>query len=272
MRGWTMLFLAIATIAVSGFFGTSTSACACVGPMPESELRALIQKANKGDIRATGQVWQEYALARENAREGKRWASRAIRVGDPGTMNYMADRWMREGQETSDKRYKLIFYEAAVSLLENGYRNRAMLSHCDVNDRYSYVSNLRSARAALRTARTGPAFEIARAARGSSSAAYNVANHYFWVDLDQQRRARWERRASELGDPMYAGNIVDRQASREDIRDIKRALKQKADIARLGDRWVRDAVTVELRDRLLRTSHFASGRRGRPKGLSCADS
>lgn len=275
MRKWAMLCLAVVAITVSGLFGVSTSACACVGPMPESELLALIRKADKGDIRATGQVWQEYALVREDARRGKIWASRAIRSGNPDTMEFMAEEWMWEGQRTTEKRYKLVFYDAAIRLLENGYRNREMLSTCDaggMNERYFYVAQLRSARAALETARGGPAAWVKSAGRGNSSAAYHVANHYFRVELDQKRRGQWERRASELGDPMYAGRIGERGAEAEGIRDINRALGQKAAIVRLGDRWVQKAVTFELEQRLVRTRHFASGKTGRPKELNCTDS
>lgn len=274
MRKWTMLCLGGAAMAVSGLVGVPTSACACVGPMPDSELRALIQKADKGDVRATGQVWQEYALVREDVRRGKIWASRAIRVGDPDTMEFMSDKWMWEGQRTPEKRYKLVFYDAAIRLLENGYRNRNMLSTCDaggMNERYFYVAQLRSARAALETARSGPSIWIQRAGKGSSSAAYHVANHYFWVELDQTRRGRWERRASELGDPMYAGHVVDQRPEADDMRDIDRALRQKAVIARLGDRWVQHAVMAELKQRMVRTRHFASGKSGKPKGLSCTN-
>lgn len=272
MRRWAMLCLAVVTIAASGLLGVSSSACACVSPMPESELRALIRKADKGDIRATGQVWQEYAHVRGDVRRGRIWASRAIRVGDPDTMESLSADWMREGQRATEKRHKPIFYDAAIRLLENGYRNRELLSACDVggmNERYLYVAQLRSARAALETARSGPATWIQRAGKGSSSAAYYVANHYFWVELDQKRRGQWERRASELGDPMYAGSIVDWRTEVDDIRDINRALGQKAVITQLGDRWVQNAVISELKQRLLLKRHFASGKSGRPKGVNC---
>lgn len=265
MRKWSVLLLA-ALIAVSGLFGTSTSACACVEPMPEKELRVLIRKADKGDIRAAGQVWQEYALVREDLRNGKIWASRAIRVGDPHTMLVMANDWMWEGQRAIQKRHKLVFYDAAIRLLENGYRNRNMLSTCGPNgsnDRYYYIAKLRSARAALITASSGPNGWIRRAGRKNASAAYHVANHYFWVELDQRKRGQWELRASELGDPMYAGSVVDTRPQSDDIQDIVYSLGRTDEIAKLGDSWVQKAVTVELRDRLARTRHFASGKKSK---------
>lgn len=275
MRKPTLFFLLTAAVAVTAFLGTPTSACACIGPMPESELRALIQKADKGDIRATGQVWQEYALVREDAGRAKIWGSRAMRAGDPDTMEYMAERWMWEGQRTKEMRYKLVFYDAAVRLLENGYRNRDSLAACDaagMNERYFYVANLRSARAALETAKTGLRQWVRRADKGDAVAAYQVANHYFWVDLDQALRAQWENRASELGDPMFAGSSVRPKSDAHNIRDIAHALGQKAAIAKLGDRWVQTAVVSELKDRLVQTRHFASGKKGRPSGLICASS
>ncbi|MBL0915108.1 MAG: hypothetical protein IBJ13_06240 [Sphingopyxis sp.] len=272
MRKWGLLILAVAVIAVSGFFGTATSACACVGPMPEKELRALIQKADKGDIRAVGRVWMEYTHVREDRRNGKIWASRAIRVGDPQTMLSMADDWMWEGQRATDKRHKLVFYDAALRLLENGYRNRNMLSACEpggMNDRYFYIADLRSARAALATARSGPDGWIRSAGRNDASAAYHVANHYFWVELDQKKRGQWERRASELGDPMYAGSAVVDRPRADDIRDIAYSLRKTDEIAKLGDSWVQKAVTAELEDRLARTRHFASGTTRKFTGGNC---
>lgn len=266
MRKWSVLFLAVAMIAVSGLLGTSTSACACVEPMPEKELRVLIRKADKGDIRAVGQVWQEYALVREDRRNGKIWASRAIRVGDPRTMASMADDWMWEGQRAIQKRHKLVFYDAAIRLLENGYRNRHMLSTCGPNgsnDRYFYIANLRSARAALATASGGPSGWIRSASGKNASAAYHVANHYFWVELDQSKRGQWELRASELGDPMYAGSVIDERPQSDDIRDIVYSLGRTDEIAKLGDSWVQKAVTAELRHRLARTRHFASGKKSK---------
>ena len=275
MRKPTLFFLLPAVIAVTALLGTPTSACACIGPMPESELRALIQKAEKGDIRATGKVWQEYALVREDQGRAEIWGSRAIRAGDPDTMEHMADQWIWRGQRTNEMRYKLVFYEAAVRLLENGYRNRDLLAACDLagmNQRYFYVANLRSARAALQTAKTGPQQWIRRAHKGEAAAAYQVANHYFWVDLNQELRGQWENRASELGDPMFAGDVVDARPDSRDIRDITHALGQKGAIAKLGDRWVQTAVVSELQDRLVQTRHFASGKKGSPPGLVCASS
>lgn len=263
MRKSTTFFLIVGIIAVAGFLGVPTNACACVDPMPDKELRALIARADKGDIRAAGQVWHEYALIREDRRNMKLWASRAIRAGDPRTMSSMANDWMREGQRASDKRHKLVFYDAAVRLLENGYRNRHLLATCDatgMNDRYDFVSSLRSARAALTTAGKGPDAWVQRAGGGDAAAAYHVANHYFWVELDQKKRGEWERRASKLGDPMYAGNVVDERSYADNIRDIRYALNRKGEIAKLGDQWVQDAVTVTLHDRLARTRHFASGK------------
>lgn len=272
MRKWTMLFLAVAAIAVSGFLGTATSACACVSPMPENELRALIQKADKGDIRATGRVWYEYAYVRADRRNEKIWASRAIRVGDPSTMALMADDWMQEGRRATDKRHKLVFYDAAIRLLENGYRNRSMLSGCDaggMNDRYFYIADLRSARAALATARSGPDGWIQSANKNDASAAYHLANHYFWVELDQNKRGQWERRASRLGDPMYAGSIVDARTHADDVRDIAYSLRRTDEIAKLGDGWVRKAVTAELQERLARARHFADGKTSPFTGENC---
>lgn len=265
MRKWSVLLLA-ALIAVSGLVGTSTSACACVEPMSEKELRVLIRKADKGDIRAAGQVWQEYALVREDRRNGKIWASRAIRFGDPHTMLVMADDWMWEGQRAIQKRHKLVFYDAAIRLLENGYRNRNILSTCGPNgsnDRYFYIAKLRSARAALTTASSGPSDWIRSAGRKNASAAYHVANHYFWVELDQSKRGQWELRASELGDPMYAGSVVDARPQSDDIRDIVYSLSRTNEIAKLGDSWVQKAVTAELGHRLARTRHFASGKKSK---------
>ncbi|WP_144037790.1 hypothetical protein [Sphingopyxis sp. KK2] len=270
-----LFFLLAAMVAATLFLGTPTRACACIGPMPEDELRALIRKADKGDIRATGQVWQEYAFVREDARRAKMWGSRAIRAGDPDAMEDMADRWMWEGQRTKETRYKLVFYDAAVRLLENGYRNRNMLAACDaagMNERYFYVANLRSARAALETAKTGPQPWIRRANMGDAVAAYQVANHYFWVNLNQDLRSQWENRASELGDVFFAGNSVRPTSDAQQIRDISHALAQKHAIAKLGDRWVQTAVVSELTDRLVQTRHFASGKKGRPSGLICASS
>ncbi|ALH82077.1 hypothetical protein AN936_17445 [Sphingopyxis macrogoltabida] len=266
------LLLVTVLLAIAASFSVPTSACACVDPMPDKELRALIRLADQGDIRATGQVWQEYALVREDRRNAKLWASRAIRAGDPDTMESMADDWMWEGQRAVETRHKLVFYDAALRLLENGYRNRRLLPTCGgagLNDRYFYVANIRRARAALATARNGPDVWIQRANKGSSSAAYHLANHYFWVELDQTKRGQWERRASELGDPMFAGNIVLGRPASEDIRDILYALGKKPEIAKLGDAWVQDAVTADLRDRLARTRHFASGKTGKFSGGSC---
>ncbi len=275
MRKQLLFPLLAVGVAATAFLCAPTSACACIGPMPESKLRALIQKADRGDIRATGQVWHEYALVREDTARAKLWGSRAIRAGDPDTMESMADRWMWRGQRTNEVRYKLIFYDAAVRLLENGYRNRDLLAACDIagmNERYFYVANLRSARAALETAKTGPQQWIGRANKGDAVAAYQVANHYFWVDLNQELRGQWENRASELGDAMFAGHVVDARPDSHDIRDVTRALGKKDAIAKLGDRWVQTAVVSELKDRLVRTRHFASGKKGRPPGLICQSS
>jgi hypothetical protein len=265
----TIYFFLAMLVAIAGVLGVPGSASAGVTPLSDEELRALVRLAEQGDIEATGRVWQEYALIREDSRNGKIWESRAIRAGDPSTMFYMAADWMRYGQENPQTSQKLILYQAAIDVLESGYRNRHLIAACD--DRYYYIQRLRSARAALATARSGPAAWEQDANGGSASAAYHLANHYFWVQPDQTRRVQWERRASELGDPMFAGNIFERRPASEDIRDILLALGAAAEIAKLGDMWVQDAVTVELQNRLTRKQHFADHETDEFEGGPCKD-
>jgi hypothetical protein len=230
--------------------------------MSDAQLAKLIREANAGDIRAVGQVWRVYATEREDKAKTNYWAERAIDVGDPAAMDEMASDWMWAGQQSGNPAHKRKYYTAAIRLLENGWRNRAMLGrNLGLDFRYMYVNSLREARAALAVLNNGVAPYQKRADASDADAAYHVAVHHFWVQLNQAKRKVAERRASELGDPEFAGWGIHVTTDVIALRDIRRAQANGALIARLGDAWTQAVIRDELADRVKTISDRPSMRR-----------
>jgi hypothetical protein len=166
-------------------------------------------------------------------------------------MESMADKWMQAGQNSRNKQHKQKYYLAAIRLLENGWRNRAIfLVSPEYDQRYFYFTSLRAARAALATLNAGIAGYQKRANAGDADAAYHVGVYYFWVSLDQRNRKIWERRASELGDPEFAGWGIHVDSDAIAVRDVKRAMTNDSLIARLGDSWTQRVIRHELANRM----------------------
>jgi|CXWL01.1.fsa_nt_gi hypothetical protein len=245
------LLIGIAAVLLS--MAAPSAACGCIEPMPDSELSTLILQANRGNIEAPGQIWNEYHSIREDRRNAEIWRKRAIAVGSPRAMKNMAHDWMWKTQREPNFAKKRIFLKAAIALLGNGYRNRALLGHASPSwdDRYFYVSSMREAQAALVVANDGVDGWRKRAEKGDAFAAYHVAIYYFWVNLDQDRRTYWETQASVFGEPHFAGQSVDH--SRTDAQnevDVRHALRRRDLILRVGDRWMQSVTTVDLQNRL----------------------
>lgn len=241
-------------IAVFTASGEVSYACGCADPdpMPESQLDALKARAARGDVLATGAVWYEYEHVRENPTLERQWRFRAIRAGDPGVARDRASHWMLHMQRSNDPQHKRIFIEAAVALLDRGYRNRSLieLPSAGIDHQSYYVSQLREAKAARRVLIDGIGLWEARARRGDVIAAHHVAVYYFWVDLNQERRTFWEARASALGDPDFAGVAV-LSNSNTHLRDVRRALAPGAPVYSISDPWERAVTLRNLRDLLV---------------------
>lgn len=238
---------------------TPSSACGCIEPMPDAELEQLISKASRGDAEAVGQVWEEYKNIRGDDARAEKWEIAAIHFGLPEVMDTLADDWMLAGQRSSNPRHKRLYYTAAIRLLENGLRHRRdtggvagfrSFNSRSYFDAYMYFNSLRTARAALATHQRGVDTFEARARKGDIDAAYHAAIHHRWVVLDQDQRSVWERSASKLGEPEFAGRHVSGQTKHEDIRDIFKALGNDRFIATLGDEAIRRLVKNELRSRI----------------------
>lgn len=203
--------LAVLTLLITAFAasGEVSHACGCVDetPMSESALSALKERAERGDILATGTIWFEYRDIRRNPTLERQWRFRAIRAGDPRVTRRRGGHWMSYAAETANDDHKRIFIEAAVALLEKGYPNRHLLEtsqYGGVSEQTFYLMELRRARAAKAVLRDGIRYWSRRAQRNDADAAFHVATYFSLIEPDQQNRALWIARASSLGDPHYS--------------------------------------------------------------------
>lgn len=243
-------------MAVFTASGEISHACGCADhqPMPETQLNALKERASGGDVTATGDVWFEYD-GREDDRLSRIWRFRAIRAGDPRVASRRADHWLSYARRTANPAHKRIFVDAAVALLENGYRNRDLIDRdlsSSADYQYNYLSQLREARAAQRVLRDGIAFWEVRGRRGDADGAFHAAVFHFRVNGDQRKRSVWEMRASALGDPGFAGQAVGSYDRALSLRHIRAALVPNAPVHAIRDPWEKAVMLRELRDRLRR--------------------
>ncbi len=209
LRIFAALTLLMAVFTASG---EVSHACGCVDdePMSEPALNALKERAERGDIWATGTIWFEYRDIRRNPTLERQWRFRAIRAGDPRVTWRRAGHWMSYAGDTANEECKRIFIEAAVALLEKGYPNRHMLDatqYGGLSEQAFYSVELRRARAAKAVLRDGIRYWSRRAEQNDADAAFHVATYFSVIEPDQQSSALWIARASSLGDRYYSRRL-----------------------------------------------------------------
>jgi len=258
------LLILIGTFVVAG---ENSQACGCIPAMTEAELAPYKAKAERGDAQAAGTVWFEYGLngAPASAQQLRYWRSKAIRLADPYAISFMVNDWMLKVQDSNDPEDKRLFADTAVKLLNHAWRNRQLIPMADRGSAWdrqaNYASDLRLAVGVQTVLRDGVTRREALANRGDATAAHHLAVYYFYGTLDQDKRAYWEDRASQLGDPDFAGHAVRRRNSNDDIRDIRRALRSDAPVHRIPNPWIRMVTLRDLNNRLrLRLKWQAEGR------------
>lgn len=243
-------------LAFTAYAISDAPACACVEVRSEAELNAIKARAYHGDFDAIDTVLHEYHSVRLDQRNTKIWTNLAIKVGAPLALQEMAHDWQWRTQGASSLSDKKTFANSALAVLERGYQNRHRIRSKDslgMNPQESYVEDLREARAVNAVLNDGIEPWLAKARTGDAIAAYHVAQYYFWVDLDQKERAFWESRASQLGDPSFAGNSIDKKRSpQDDLRDIGEALRRRDILARVGDEWMQKRLAEALVERQAR--------------------
>jgi hypothetical protein len=230
--------------------GFEEAGCACEPPPTLEEVSALIEIAKKGDfaesILATGQVWQAYEQ-REDRANADLWKAKAIAVGDPVTLNNIADDMMMSVNDIKDKSEQLRVMREALVMLERAYPRRSLLP-----DFWSvYVNSIRAARGSIAVAEDGVGVWTERANSGDAAAAHNLATYYFHFPLDQEKRSFWEKRAAELGDPTFAwSEACCWRKTAAELAEGKKyitAAKNNPDAWKnAGDVWMQGVLAAEL--------------------------
>ncbi|MFT4027700.1 MAG: hypothetical protein QM676_12980 [Novosphingobium sp.] len=239
------------------------SACACVEPLPEVELSAIKVQAERGDFAAIERVLAEYSSVRGDKRNTAVWTRRAIQAGVPLALQYRAYEWMWQTRSAPSLREKKVFANAALAVLERGYQNRHRISTNGVpNSGQLFAEYLRRARAINAVLNDGLDPWLTRARNNDPIAAYHMANYYFWIEDDPRKRVYWETKASQLGDPTFAGDTINYDLSTaQNLRDIRKALHSPSILARSGDNWMQRRFIESLNERQtrLRSPAYANG-------------
>ncbi len=260
------MLIPFAIVAVGLFLiaspGLETEGCACLPPPDDKEIRRLIEIAEKGDtsesIRATGMVASAY-VERSDERNAQVWRKKAMEVGDPHTLYWLADRIGWKAKDEPDTNRKIEMLREQLSLLKQAFPNRRMF---DPIGRSVYASSLRSTQATLTVLLDGEQVWLKRAEAGDPIAAYHMARFYFYAELDQDKRSRWEEIAGKAGDPELAHEMACCwRKSQKDLLDgdaiIENARSREDLLASVSDPWVRsvfmsdlDAAQFQIRRRL----------------------
>lgn len=232
--------------------GFEEAGCACLPPPTLEEVARMTERANSGDtpdaIRATGEVYWAYIERGEKA-QAEKWKQRAIAVGDPDSLGDIASDLLMKVNQEPDFRRKDALLAEALSLLERAYPNRGLIRDHIVRE--LFAENLRAARAAREVLRDGLDVWLARAKSGDATAAHHVAVHYFYVDLDQDKRSHWEDQAARLGDPGFASEYACcSRETKQDLLDGKRVIaiaraNRKA-WGEAGDIWLQSVLLEQL--------------------------
>lgn len=233
--------------------GFEESECACITPPSLAEvarLTAIAEDAkNPEAVSATGQVYFAY-LEREETKQAEIWKMRAIAVGEPKTLNWVADSIMEAVSDERDPRKQIAMLGHAIELFRKAKPRRDMFSDLD---RRVYVAQFRAAQGTLAVLREGIEPWIAKANSGDATAAHHVAAYYFYGHLDQDRRTAWEDRAAKLGDPGFAWSFACCwRETRSDLLEGKRVIQiAKANRnawAGTGDDWTQRVLAKDLDD------------------------
>ena len=239
----TAMFILIGTFV---WAGETSQACGCIPAMTEAELAPYKAKAERGDAQAAGTVWVEYALngAPASPQQLRYWRSKAIRLADHYTINYLADDWLSKIGRSRNPEHRRLYADTAALLLNHAWHRRSLLKRGDQNNGWDeQLWNVRSLRTAVGVRallRDGIATWEVRANRGDATAAHHLAVYYgcFCGSRDKDRSNQWARRAVELGDPDFA--------SARGPDEIRRALQPGAPVYQIPNSWMRAVLLRKL--------------------------
>lgn len=257
MRKLAFLVLPIVLAVTASVAQTSPefeeSECACITLPSLAEVARLTAIAedekNPEALSATGEVYFAY-LQRGDKKQAEIWKARAIAVGEPRILNWVADSIMVAVSDERDPRKQITMLGQAIELFTKAEPRRDKLSDLD---RRVYVDEFRAAQGTLAILRDGIEPWIAKANSGDATAAHHVAAYYFYGHLDQDRRAAWEDRAARLGDPGFAWSFACCwRETRSDLLEGKRVIQiAKANRnawAGAGDEWTQRVLAKDLDD------------------------
>lgn len=255
MQKFAFLALPGALIVLATFMlvrpGFEDAGCACSPPPSLAEVAKMTtvanDKSNPDSLDATGQVYFAYLERGEN-KQAEMWKARAIAIGEPKTLMFVADTILEATSEEHDPRKQAALLSDAIDLLKKVEPRRRLLNELD---RHLYVDQLRGAEGTLAILKDGIDAWTAKANAGDATAAHHIAAYYFFGHLDQEKRRAWEARAANLGDPGFAWLVACcwRETSSDLVEGkqvIQRARSNRKAWSGVGDTWMQSVLAEEL--------------------------